>query len=277
MSVAAALNVVLILGVTIAAVRNLPGILELTLLPYLPVDAGARYATTTLARYVSAAVGGLAAAGAAGYTFDQMQWLFATMGIGLGFGLQEIFGNFVSGLILLFERPIRVGDIITLDNTTGVVTKIRIRATTITDWDRREYVVPNRDLITGRLLNWTLTDQVNRIVIPVGVAYDADTDEARRILLQVADDHPLILQEPGPMATLEGFGDSALNLVLRCYLPNLEQRLTVIHELYTTIHRTLKEKGVDVAFPQLDVHIRGGGVPAGLGKALASNQGSAGA
>ncbi len=177
-SIADALTTSFILVVTVAAVRNIPGILELTLLRYLPVDAGARYATTTLVRYTIAAAGIASAANASGFTLDKMQWLVATMGIGLGFGLQEIFANFVSGLILLFERPIRVGDIITLDQTTGIVSRIRMRATTIIDWDRKEYIVPNKDLVTGRLLNWTLTDPTNRIVIPVGVAYGSDTEKA---------------------------------------------------------------------------------------------------
>ncbi len=143
------------------------------------------------------------------------------MGVGLGFGLQEIFANFVSGIILLFERPIRIGDIITLGDKTGVVNRIRIRATTIVDSDRKEYVVPNKDLVTERLLNWTLSDQVNRVVVNVGVAYGVDTSHACEILRQVALDHPVVLKDPQPTATFEGFGDSTLNLVLRCYLPNL--------------------------------------------------------
>ncbi len=178
------------------------------------------------------------------------------MGIGLGFGLQEIFANFISGIILLFERPIRVGDVITLGDTTGVVTRIHMRATTITDWDRKEYVVPNKDLITGRLLNWTLTDQTNRIVVNVGVAYGTDTVHARGLLLQVASQHPLILSDPAPIATFEGFGDNSLNLVLRCYLPTLENRLTTLTELHTGIDEAFRAAGIEIAFPQLDIHFR---------------------
>ncbi len=112
------------------------------------------------------------------------------MGVGLGFGLQEIFANFISGLIILFERPVRVGDVVTIDDVTGVVSRIRIRATTITDGDRKELIIPNKEFITGRVLNWTLTDPVNRVVINVGVAYGSDTEQAAEILLKLAQDHP---------------------------------------------------------------------------------------
>ncbi|MEZ6119454.1 MAG: mechanosensitive ion channel [Pirellulaceae bacterium] len=189
-SVASALLAVAILAVTYVAATNVPGLLELSLLQYLPVDAGARYATTTLCRYSIAILGITLAGNALEITWASIQWLVAAMGIGLGFGLQEIFANFISGLILLFERPIRVGDIITLGDTTGTVTKIRMRATTITDWDRKEFVVPNKDLVTGRLLNWTLTDPINRIVIKVGVAYGTNTRQALDTLLEVAKTHP---------------------------------------------------------------------------------------
>ena len=238
------------------AAKNVPGLLELTVLKHLPLDAGARYATTALSRYLMAIVGVALAGQSLGITWASIQWLIAAMGIGLGFGLQEIFANFISGIILLFERPIRVGDIITLGDTTGVVRRIRMRATTITDWDRKEYVVPNKDLITGRLLNWTLSDQTNRIVINVGVAYRSDTVKARELLLRVANEHPLILADPAPIATFEGFGDNTLNLVLRCYLPSFDGRLPTITELHTDIDEAFRGAGIEIAFPQLDIHLR---------------------
>ncbi len=243
---------------TYVAAKNVPGLLELTILKHLPLDAGARYATTTLSRYLIASLGVALAGQSLGITWASIQWLIAAMGIGLGFGLQEIFANFISGIILLFERPIRVGDIITLGDTTGVVTRIHMRATTITDWDRKEFVVPNKDLITGRLLNWTLTDQTNRIVINVGVAYGSDTVRARELLLQVANEHPLVLHDPAPVSTFEGFGDNSLNLVLRCYLPSLEKRLATVTELHTGIDEAFRDAGIEIAFPQLDIHVRSG-------------------
>ena len=139
---------------------------------------------------------------------------------------------------------------------TGVVSRIQIRATTITDWDRKEYIVPNREFITGRLLNWTLTDKTNRIVIEVGIAYGNDTALARSLLLQAAQDHPRILRDPGPIATFEGFGASTLDLVLRAYLPSLDTRMQTQTELLEAINRLFTEAGLEIAFPQQDVHVR---------------------
>lgn len=243
-------------SVTYAAVRDLPSLLELSVLQHLSIDQGARYAISALVRYAILAIGIVAAAAAIGVTLTSISWLVAALSVGLGFGLQEIFANFVSGIILLFERPIRVGDIITLGDTTGVVSRIRIRATTIVDWDRKEYIVPNKDLVTERLLNWTLTDQTNRIVINVGVAYGSDTDLAIRLLREICSEHPAVLKDPAPLTTFEGFGDSTLNLVLRCYLPSIEQRLQTIHELHTAIDKKYREHNIEIAFPQQDLHVR---------------------
>ncbi len=243
-------------AVTFAVVRDLPSVLELAVLQKLPIDQGARYAISALVRYALLAIGIVASAAAIGITTTSISWLVAALSVGLGFGLQEIFANFVSGVILLFERPIRVGDIITLGNTTGVVSRIRIRATTIVDWDRKEYIVPNKDLVTERLLNWTLTDQTNRIVIEVGVAYGSDTDLAIRLLREICSDHPIVLADPAPLTTFEGFGDSTLNLVLRCYLPTLEHRLQTIHELHTAIDKKFRQHNIEIAFPQQDLHVR---------------------
>ena len=179
-------------------------------------------------------------------------------------GLQEIFANFVSGLIILFERPVRIGDVVTIDGVSGSVSRIQIRATTITDWDRKEYIVPNREFVTGRLLNWTLSDRTNRIVINVGVAYGSDTLLARSLLLQVARKHPAILDDPAPIATFEGFGDSTLDLILRCYLPSLDDRLRTVTELHEAIDREFKAAGIEIAFPQRDLHVRALPPPSGL-------------
>ena len=141
----------------------------------LPLDASIRYAITSLTSYGIVLLGLVIGCHCIGLRWSQIQWLATALTFGLAFGLQEIFANFVAGLIILFERPIRVGDVITVGDVTGVVSRIRIRATSITNWDRQEYVVPNKAFITGRLLNWTLSDKVNRIVINVGVAYGSDT------------------------------------------------------------------------------------------------------
>ncbi len=242
--------------ITTAAARNLPGVLEILVLKHLPFDKGLRYAITSVVQYVLVAVGIVFVFNTIGIGWAKVQWLIAALSVGIGFGLQEIIANFICGLILLFERPIRVGDIVKVGDEMGVVSKIRIRATTITNWDRMDYMIPNKELITGRVLNWTLSNNVNRIVIEVGVAYGSDTEKARELLLKIVNEHPLITKDPAPLATFEGFGDNSLKMVLRCYLPDFANRLGTIHELYTTIDREFKEAGIEIAFPQLDLHLK---------------------
>ncbi|HEX5442355.1 MAG TPA: mechanosensitive ion channel domain-containing protein, partial [Pirellulales bacterium] len=246
----------LFVALTVVATRNIPGLLEIVLLQRLPLEPATRYAVTTLSRYVIAVAGMICACLMLGITWSKVHWLLAAISVGLGFGLQEIFANFVSGLIILFERPIRVGDIVTVDDISGIVSRIRIRATMITDFDRKELIVPNKEFITGRVLNWTLSDQMNRVVVNVGVAYGSDIERVRELLLQMANDNTYVLKDPAPMATFEGFGDSTLSFVLRCYLPNLDNRSSVIHELHSKIHDRFREENIDIAFPQLDLHIR---------------------
>ncbi|HVX12946.1 MAG TPA: mechanosensitive ion channel domain-containing protein [Pirellulales bacterium] len=250
------LEAAIAVGLTMVATRNIPGLLEIVLLQRLPLEPATRYAITTLIRYAISVAGIVIACAALGITWAKVHWLVAAVSVGLGFGLQEIFANFISGLIILFERPIRVGDIVTVDDVSGVVSRIRIRATMITDFDRKELIVPNKEFITGRVLNWTLSDQMNRVTVNVGVAYGSDIDKACSLLAQAAAENPYILKEPAPMATFEGFGDSVLNLVLRCYLPNLENRMSVVHDLHSRIHAMFRDEGIDIAFPQLDLHIR---------------------
>jgi potassium efflux system protein len=238
------------------AARNIPGLLEITLLERLPLDRSVRYAIGALTRYLIVVIGTLAFGKSLGYEWQDVQWLVAALTFGLGFGLQEIFANFVSGLIILFEQPVRVGDIVTIDSVTGTVSRIRIRSTTITDWDRKEYIVPNKEFITGRLLNWTLNDTTNRIVIEVGVPFSADPNQVRSILQQIIKTQPHILAEPAPMVSLEGFGASSLTFFVRAYLPTLEHRSETIHSLYVRIHRAFGEAGIELPYPQRDLHIR---------------------
>ena len=242
----------------VLAMRDLPGLLELVLLQRLPLDNALRFAISTLTRYLIFMIGAISALGAIEIGWSQVQWLVAGVSVGLGFGLQEIFANFVSGLIILFERPLRAGDIVTIDGVTGIVKRVRMRSTIIQDWDRKDLVVPNRDFITGRLLNWTLSDEVSRIVLPVGVAYGSDTDLAKEIVRSVATEHPLIIDEPAPLVTFESFGDSSLDIVLRCFisLQNMASRLQIIDDLHTRIDRRFREAGVEIPFPQRDVHFR---------------------
>jgi potassium efflux system protein len=246
---------VLIAIITFVAARNLSGVLEITLFKYLPLDAGARYAFATICQYVVYIIGLITAFNYIGINWGSLKWLVAALGVGIGFGLQEIVANFISGLIILFERPVRVGDIVTVDNIDGVVSRIRIRATTITNWDRKEYIVPNKAFITGNVLNWTLSSDVNRIIINVGIAYGSDTELARDLLLKAAQEHPNVLEDPAPVATFEGFGDNALNFLLRCYIPNLDNRLATITDLHLAIDKAFRKSKITIAFPQRDIHL----------------------
>jgi potassium efflux system protein len=242
--------------VTILATRNIPGLLEIVVLSRLPLDTGTRYAIITICRYVLTIVGVVLAFASIGVNWSQIQWLVAAVTVGLGFGLQEIFANFVSGLIVLFEQPIRVGDIVTIGDVTGVVSRIRMRATTVTNWDRQEFIVPNKEFITGKLLNWTLSNTINRVVITAGVAYGTDPDRVRQIMLDIALEHPLVMLDPEPNVTFEQFGDSTLNVTLRCYLPDMDNRLGTIHQLNSEVHRRLNAAGIEFAFPTRELYIR---------------------
>lgn len=246
----------IVIAITVASARNIPGLVDIMLLERLQVESSIRYAISTLSQYLIVTIGIITAATTLGFSWSKLQWLVAAMGVGLGFGLQEIVANFVCGIILLFERPIRVGDVVTLGDTTGVVTKISIRATRICNWDRQELVIPNKDLITGRIVNWTLTDKLNRFVVNVGVAYGSDTRRARELIFEILRDEPNVLDDPVPLVTFEQFGDSTLNFAIRAYLANLDKRLETIHEVHTLIHERFNDEGIEIAFPQRDLHIK---------------------
>lgn len=247
--------VLIILFVALVAAKNLPALLEILLLQSASVSAGERYAIKTLASYFITASAFLLAFNAMGFNWSQVQWLVAALGVGIGFGLQEIVANFISGLIILFERPVRVGDIVTLGDTTGTVTNIQIRATTIRNWDQQELLVPNKEFITERLLNWTLTDQQNRITVTLGLEYGSDTKLALTLLKQIAEQHERVLDDPAPLVSFEGFGDSALTVILRCYLDSLDGRIGVATELHQAIYESFAQHGLLMAFPQRDIHL----------------------
>lgn len=245
----------LIAIITLIAARRFPAFLEIVLLQRLHITAGGRYTATTLSRYTIVATGVIIAISLLGGSWNQIQWLVAALGVGIGFGLQEIVANFICGLIILFERPIRVGDRVSVGESTGIVSRIQIRATTILTWDRQELLVPNKEFITGRLLNWSLTDQVSRLLIPVGVAYGSDIPLAMKIIMQVARENEHVIDDPNPSVTFESFGDNSLLLTLRCFTDVLDYRLQTISTLHEEINRRFNEAGIVIAFPQRDLHI----------------------
>ncbi len=248
------LALIYLIAMTVLA-KRLPALLDMILAQSLHVASGNRYTITTLTTYAIIAIGTVLALNTIGAQWSQLQWLVAALGVGIGFGLQEIVANFISGLIILFERPIRIGDIVTVGDTDGVVTKIRIRATTIRNWDRKELLVPNKEFITGRLLNWSLSDHVTRLMVVVGVAYGTDVERAHDLMREAAQEHPLVLKDPKPVLTFEGLGDSSLTLILRAFIDDLDYRLATITDLHKAIYRKFQQEGICVAFQQRDLHL----------------------
>jgi potassium efflux system protein len=251
---------VLIVVVTTVATLNLPGLIKLVVLRTTKMTAGSRKALTTLCQYVLIAIGAALVFHVLDLGWGQFGWIATALSVGLGFGLQEVVANFVCGIILLFERPIRVGDFVTVEGVIGRVTKIQLRATTIVNFDHQEFVVPNKNFVTGTLLNWTLNDSTVRIVVTVGVAYSTDTDRAQEVLLDIASRHPDVLDDPKPEATFEEFADSSLTLRLKVHVPNVEKRIPVLSELHSSIKKNFASEGIEIAFPQRDLHIRTPGV-----------------
>jgi len=241
--------------VTLVAAKNLPSLLEIILLNWFPVDAGLRYAVSTIFNYAIIAIGIVVAFTAIGINWSSIQWLIAALGVGVGFGLQEVVASFICGLIVLFERPFRIGDTVTIGDVSGTVTRIRIRATTVIDWDRKELIVPNKEFITGRLINWSLSDNIIRIRIPVGIAYGSDTDLAEKLLLKAAEASPLVLANPEPQAVFLGFGDNSLNFELRVFISGINDWIPMLHKLNQTIDKEFRRAKVTISFPQRDVHL----------------------
>ena len=245
-----------IIAITYVLVRNISGILEVLVFSRVKLSQGTPYTITTLLTYVIVAIGGAWAFATLGMSWSKLQWLFAALSVGLGFGMQEIFANFVSGIILLFERPIRVGDTVTINDITGTVAKIRIRAITIIDPDRKEVIVPNKSFVTGQVTNWALSNTVTRLIVNIGVAYGSDLALVKHLLLQAANEQPGILKDPEPHALFLSFGASTLDHELRVYVGQLSERTSVTDALNRRINELFAENNIDIAFNQLDVFIK---------------------
>ena len=245
-----------IILITIALARNLPGLLEVLFLSRMRLAQGSAYATTTLLSYALSATGFVATLSVLGVRWDKLQWLVAALSVGLGFGLQEIFANFVSGLIILFERPVRIGDVVTIGNLSGTVSRIRIRATTITDFDRKEIIVPNKVFVTDQLVNWSLTDTVTRVIVRIGVAYDTDMDVARDLMMKTMQDNPRVMRDPAPVVLFLGISANTFDNELRFYVRELADRNPSIDEVLRSLVMVFRDNNIDMAFNQLDVFIK---------------------
>ena len=223
-------------------------------LKYTKLDRGAREAVASLVGYLGIIIAILIALSVTGVKMQNIAIIAGALSVGIGFGLQNIVNNFISGLILLFERPIRRGDWIVTGDTEGYVKSINIRSTQIETFDRADVIVPNSELITAKVTNWMLRDPFGRILIPIGVSYDADVEKAYNILLDIALNHPMVVkkhrQMSEPKVLFRKFGDSALELELRCFIKDIDQRLNVISELNFAIVAAFRREGVEIPFPQ---------------------------
>ena len=243
----------LVVAITFIMARNLPGLLEVMVLSRLTLKQGSAYAISSLLSYTIVGTGIVMGLATLGVSWGKLQWLVAALSVGLGFGLQEIFANFISGLIILFERPIRIGDTITIGNLHGTVNRIRIRATTVTDFDRKEIIIPNKTFVTDQLINWSLSDNVTRVVLTYGVAHGSDLPKVHQLLRQAADENARVLNDPEPQVFCLSYGQHSLNFELRIFVNDLLDRLFAADEVNCRVDELFREAGVRVAFEQMDV------------------------
>ncbi|MGW8248023.1 MAG: mechanosensitive ion channel family protein, partial [Acidiferrobacterales bacterium] len=251
---------VVILITLVAVTSWLKGLIKLQL-EKSPMERGSREALVTVSGYSGVVIALVVGLGVAGISFANLAIIVGALSVGIGFGLQNIVNNFLSGLILLVERPVKTGDWIVVGGTEGYVKRIRIRSTQIQTFDHADVIVPNSELIASQVTNWMLRDTTGRARIPVGVAYGSDTQKVKEILLQVAQDHPDVITNRAamePFVLFFGFGDSSLNFELRVFIKNIDKRLRVISDLNFAIDAAFREAGIEIPFPQRDVHIRSG-------------------
>jgi potassium efflux system protein len=267
----AVLIAILVFIITTQLVRNLPALLELALLQHLNLTPGTGYAITTITKYLLMLFGGLIGFSMIGIEWSKLQWLVAALGVGLGFGLQEIFANFISGLIILFEKPIRIGDTVTIRDLTGSVTKINTRATTISDWDRKEIIVPNKAFITEQFINWSLSDSVTRVVLSIPAPSDANSEEVAQILLTAAQRCSLVIDNPAPEAFLVDLQQGIQIFELRIYAAEMGHRMPLRHEIHQLILAGFREHGIDMPFPPFQMRLESmGGTKTPAGRTLTS-------
>jgi small-conductance mechanosensitive channel len=232
-------------------------------LPRLNMKQGAPYALTTFTRYAIIVIGFVAALAVLGLSLDKVTIVLSALGVGVGFGLQNLVNNFVSGFVLLTERPIRLRDKVEVNGVLGNVSSIGIRASTIRTFDGAEVIVPNGDLISNQLVNWTLAARQQRVTIPVGVAYGTDPSQVLTILRRVASENESVFSDPAPLALFRGFGDSSLDFELRVFM-DPSNVLDVPSALHVAIYAALHEASIEIPFPQRDLHVRsmpGDGTP----------------
>jgi small-conductance mechanosensitive channel len=220
------------------------------------VERGVRVSIKRLVHYILIFVGFLLAISALGFEITKLTIILSALGVGIGFGLQGVVNNFVSGLILLFERPVRVGDYIEMGGNWSEIKRIGLRATTVQTFDQADVIIPNADLVTNQVTNWTLSNRRARLIIPVGVAYGSDVPLVIEALMACADAHEMVVKTPAPQVLFQRFGESSLDFQLRVWVKDVDYRLTTGSELHQEIDRRFRDAGIEIAFPQRDLHLR---------------------
>lgn len=232
--------------------------LETKWITKIQMGRGARETAVTMVGYIGVAIAILVTLGVAGITFTNLAIIAGALSVGIGFGLQNVVNNFVSGLILLFERPIKTGDWISVGNTEGYVKRIRIRSTQIQTFDRADVIVPNSELISGQVTNWMLYDPKGRIRVPIGVAYGSDTEKVKQILLEIASKHPGVMNDnsvPEPKVLFRAFGESSLDMELRCFVYDIDARINITSDINFAIDKAFREHKIEIPYPKRDVYI----------------------
>ena len=244
------------LTIGIVTARILRFLLDEAVFPHMSLPRGVPAAISTTVGYLIVTAGFMMAFLAAGLEMSQFTFLAGAFGVGIGFGLQNVVNNFVSGLILLYERPIQVGDVLTVGTLQGHVRRIGIRSSTLATFDGAEVIVPNATLIATEVVNWTLSDRLRRVEIPVGVSYGSDPRAVLELLLNVATAHKEVLAAPAPTALFMGFGESSLNFELRIWTPDYDTYVRVASDLRTAIFAAFRDAGIEIPYPQRDVHVK---------------------
>nr|WP_157858201.1 mechanosensitive ion channel domain-containing protein [Pelodictyon luteolum] len=256
------ITILIALALIVMAARYLKRLLVQRLLVEKVHDEGARFALGTITQYLVVIFGVLIVLQSAGINLSSLTVLSGTIGIGIGFGLQNIANNFFSGIIILLERPVKVGDRIQVGDVNGDVVRIAIRSTTILTNDNINIIIPNSEFVSNQVINWSHNDRNLRVSVPVGVSYSSDPEEVRSILLQVATDHPDILGSPAADVIFSGFGGSSLDFVLRVWTSTRIQTPRILQsEINFRIFEAFGRNGIEIPFPQTDIHLRSASVP----------------